>query len=330
MLFQKIKENIKIIIKNNPKIILGLSGGADSIFLFHFFKKLHNQNKIILIAAHLDHGWRKESIQDLKFCKKLCKNENINFVSESAKNLCLNLKFNGSKEELGRNLRRFFLQNTLKQQQADYIALAHHLQDQQETFLWRIIRGSSLTGLCCMKKYDPPYLRPILNITKQEILNYLNKNKLQYIEDKTNYSDLFLRNRIRKNVIPAMQKVDSRFDLKFQSTLRHLQESEAFLHNLTQTIFDIIFTKNKKQQILYGDLKKFFNLEITLQKRIILNLLYKQKVIFNPSENYLKEILRFINNGNGGSHQICNEWKLFKKKNRFWIDKNQPEKNFDT
>ncbi len=324
MLFKKIETNIKNIIEKKLKIILGLSGGPDSIFLFHFLKYLHDQNKITLIAAHLDHGWRKESIEDVKFCQSLCNKNNIPLIHEHANNLCANLKFNGSKEELGRKLRRTFFENVLKKEKADFVALGHHQQDQQETFFWRIIRGSSLCGLTCMKKTDSFYIRPLLNINKQEILNYLEENKIKYLIDKTNNSDCFLRNRIRKYVLPAIQKADDRFNAKFESTIKHLQEEELFLKKLTHNSFETVFTKKlKAEQLLYcGNLKSFLNIDKVLQKRILIYWLNKEKVTFSASDKYFNEILRFLSNTRGGSHQLYLSWKLNKKKNLFWIEKN--------
>lgn len=324
MLFTKINNNIKYLFEKKLKIILGLSGGPDSVFLFHFLKYLHDQNKITLIAAHLDHGWRKESIEDVKFCQSLCDCNNIPFVHEHANNLCVNLKLNGSKEELGRNLRRIFFESILKKEKAVFVALGHHQQDQQETFFWRIIRGSSLCGLTCMKKLDSFYIRPLLNISKQEILDYLEKHKIKYLIDKTNNSDCFLRNRIRKYVLPAIQKVDERFNTKFESTLKHLQEEELFLKRLTNDSFETVFTKKLKTEKLLscGNLKSFLNLDKVLQKRILIFWLNKEKVTFSASDKYFNEILRFLSNPRGGSHQLSLSWKLTKKKNLFWIEKN--------
>ncbi|MBD3231935.1 tRNA lysidine(34) synthetase TilS [Candidatus Dependentiae bacterium] len=324
MIFTKIEKNIKHILQKKPTIILGLSGGPDSVFLLYFFKKLDTEKKIKLIAAHLDHGWRKESVNDVKFCKSLCKNNDIPFIHEHANNLKACLKFNGSKEEFGRNLRRFFFENLQKIYKADLIALGHHQQDQQETFFWRIIRGSSLCGLSCMRIIDKPYIRPLLNVSKHEILNYLNEKNINYITDSTNSSDSFLRNRIRKYVLPAMQKSDLRFNTKFQSTLKHLQEEEDFFKRLTIKYYKKIFTakiKNQKQ-IICGDLKQFLSKETVLQKRMLIYWLNQEKVSFNASENYFDEILRFLNNNRGGSHQLCTNWKLNKKKSLFWIEKN--------
>lgn len=319
MIFEKIKTDIKHILTKKPKILLGLSGGPDSVFLFHFLKKLHKENKIELIAAHLDHGWRKESANDANFCANLCNEYETPLFTAHANNLVSDFKFNGSKEELGRKLRRTFLENTAKEQNADFIALAHHLQDQQETFFWRIIRGSTLSGLTCMKQLDNQYLRPLLNISKTEILNYLDQNKIEYLIDKTNTSDNYLRNRIRKYVLPAMQKCDERFDQKFESSLKHLQEEETFLKRITQQIFEQVFKQNKTLGFV-GNLKTFQELDIVLQKRTIMFWLITENICFSPSESYLNEILRFLSTENGGNHQLGQSWRLCKKKKHFWIE----------
>ena len=260
-MFDKIEKSIKDILKEKPKIVLGLSGGPDSVFLFHFLQKLAQENKIELIAAHLDHGWRKESAQDVKFCQDLCKAHNVQLFATHANDLSLDLKFDGSQEELGRKLRRHFFEKISKEQNANFIALAHHLQDQQETFFWRIIRGTSLTGLSCMKTVNDLYLRPLLNINKSEILDFLKTNKIKYLEDITNLSENYLRNRIRKYVLPAMQKSDDRFDQKFASTLKHLQEENDFLKRLTAIFFDQIFCKTKNGKIV-GNRKIFNTIDI--------------------------------------------------------------------
>ncbi len=321
MLFNKINKNLQNILKTKPKIILGLSGGPDSVFLFYYLKNFHDENKITLICAHLDHEWRNESKQDTKFCQNLCKLHNISIFCEQTSNLCLNLKFNGSKEEIGRKLRRHFFEKLLKKQKATYIALAQHQQDQQETFFWRIIRGSSLSGLTCMKKISLPYIRPLLNISKKEIISYLENNKIKSLHDDTNESDLFLRNRIRKYVIPEIEKCDNRFSKKFESTLEQLQEEDLFLNKLTQNHFKQLFESLDRngKTILIGDLKSFLTLDPVLQKRILIKLLIKTKVYFSPSTNFLNEALRFLKNQNGGSHQLGSNWKIYKRKKSFWI-----------
>jgi tRNA(Ile)-lysidine synthase len=320
MIFEKLEKTNNSLFLNKPKVILGLSGGPDSIFLFEFLKKLHKEGKINLICTHLDHEWRKESGDDLLFCKNLCKKYNIKFIGKKASQLNKNIKYNGSKEEQARNLRHTLFKEVLKSEEADYIALAHHLNDQQETFIWRIIRGTTLSGLTCMKKVNKPYIRPLLDLEKKEILNYLDKNKIEYLKDYTNYSDNYLRNRIRKYVIPNLEKVDPRFNKKFASTLSFLQEEDEFLNQLTEKHFNLIFKKSENKQKLIGNLNEFKTLDKVLQKRILINLFSKQNLKFNLSNNYLNEILRFLNNPRGGSHNISDFFKINKKQNNFWVE----------
>ena len=322
MLFKKLEKELQTIIIQKPKIILGLSGGPDSVFLFYFLNKLHQENKIELVAVNLDHEWRKESAQDTEFCKNLCEQNNIKFIGKKASELQLNLKFNGSMEDIGRKLRQHLFKQVLIEVNANYIALAHHMQDQQETFFWRIIRGTTLNGLTCMKYDEPPFIRPLLNIEKKEILDYLHKNNIKYVIDQSNDSDKYLRNRIRKYVIPQLEKVDPRFTQKFASTLKHLQDEEDFLNKLTQKTFDSIFKYSEKSKRYIGDLNAFIELDLVLQKRVLIYLLNKEKVKFNPSDSFLNELLRFLKNKNGGTHEISVGFSVFKKQNLFGIVQN--------
>ncbi len=317
MLFKKLENELQYIFNKKPKIILGLSGGPDSVFLFYFLNKLHKENKIELIAVNLDHEWRKESALDTEFCKNLCEQNNIKFIGKKASELQLNLKFNGSMEDIGRKLRQHLFKQVLVEENAHYVALAHHMQDQQETFFWRIIRGTTLNGLTCMKYDEPPFIRPLLNIEKKDILDYLNSNNIKYLIDQSNNSDKYLRNRIRKYVIPQLELVDPRFTQKFASTLKHLQDEEDFLNKLTQKTFDFIFKYSEVHKKFVGNLKEFIELDLVLQKRVLIYLFNKEKVKFNPSDSLLNEILRFLKNKNGGKHKINENFCIFKKQNLF-------------
>jgi tRNA(Ile)-lysidine synthase TilS/MesJ len=150
----------------------------------------------------------------------------------------------------------------------------------------------------------------------------LHANNIEYLTDHTNLSDAYLRNRIRKHILPAAQKCDDRFDQKFQSTLKHLQEEEDFLQKLAKQEFYKIFkTEQKEIQFFVGQLNEFKKLDTVLQKRILVLWFIKEKVSFNLSENYLNEVLRFLNSQRGGTHKLNQKWELFKKKNQFWITK---------
>ncbi|MFH1831880.1 MAG: tRNA lysidine(34) synthetase TilS [bacterium] len=297
-----------------PTIVLGLSGGPDSVFLFHVLKILHDQNYIKLMCAHLDHGWRPESAQDALSCASLCMKHNIPITIAKLENLGFKPKFNGSQEDIGRKCRRFLFQKTLKKNNANFIALAHHEQDQQETFFLRLLRGSSLSGLVCMKEIDDVYIRPLLSVSKEFMLAWLHENKIAYLQDPSNTSDSYLRNKIRKYVIPALNQCDERFDQKFASTLAHLKTEETYLHALALQAYEQVFTQENN-----GQLSKFKALDNTLQKRVLLAWLIKNEVQFHVSDSFLNEILRFLLNNRGGAHTVHANWAINKKSDRFWM-----------
>ena len=223
-----------------PHILVGFSGGPDSMFLLHYLKTLEEKFFLKLSVAHLNHGWRKESDDEEVFCRNVCEKLQIPIFIEHAKNIekilqaesSTTKKLSGDSkkaspftEELGRIFRIHFFNKIKKECNADYIALAHHQQDQQETFFIRLIRGCSLSGLTAIKPVQGDFLRPLLKTSKEEILTYLHKNKIEYLTDPTNESCEFLRNRIRKWVIPALKKTDPRFDKKFETSLDALEQA---------------------------------------------------------------------------------------------------------
>jgi len=320
MFTENIKSSLEKLILpyKNPRIILGLSGGPDSTALFHILKELEKAGQIKLIAAHLNHGWREEAIDDEKFCRSLCEKHKILLEVEDADEAGMIFKLNGSKEELGRNLRRHFFKKLLKKHNAQFIALAHHLQDQQETFFLRMIRGTTLSGLTCMKEKDGIYIRPFLNNSKKEILEFLHQNNFDYIQDASNDSNKHLRNRIRKELITAIEKCDDRFNKKFKDTLLQLQKEDLFLEKLTEESFNKVFSKENPQT---GCLKIFLNLDSVLQHRLLIFWLCKENVEFKASSSFLNELMKFLTSPRGGTHDLHLTWKITKKSNRFWIEK---------
>lgn len=304
--------------KNNliPKgsnIILGLSGGPDSVYLLHFLSKLKDEGLISqLIAAHLDHEWRPESDKDAQFCAQIAKKYNIPLVSRKLSGLGLQLKFDGSKEAFGRKARRHFFHKLAKEYNANIIALAHHTQDQQETFFIRLIRGSSLSGLTAMKPKHGQYIRPLLEINKQEIIDFLDKHNIPYLIDPSNVSQEFLRNRIRKYVIPALKECDERFDVKFKETLDRLTATEQFLEQVTKEKFDQISTEDTG--IFFVNIKDLLNLHPALRYRVLVYWLCQQNVTFPVSIGFFDEILKFLQQPGSKTHQIHPSWALVKKK----------------
>lgn len=296
-------------IPSHKTIIIGLSGGPDSAFLLHWLAFWRSHCSLNLIAAHLDHQWRSNSADDVIFCQTLCASYNIPFIACTASELPP-FPDKGSQEALGRIMRRYFLQEIAKRYNADHIALGHHANDQQETFFIRLLRGSSLTGLTGMKEHEGLYWRPLLPVSKQAIIEYLDHHRIPYLVDPTNASDVYLRNRIRKTVIPALQESDRRFEANFAKTLEHLQDTEQFIQALTLQGLQECLNNPPSTHAL--QVKALQAQHPFLQKRILLAWLISNKLPFSPSTALLQEIERFIGNTKGTRHLLYNRWVLVK------------------
>lgn len=307
-----------------PHVLLGLSGGPDSIFLLYFLNHLKTQNLINITAAHLNHGWREDACRDEKLCEETCEKLGVKLITGHAKEFSKPAQKNRSLEALGRSLRQQFYSKTKNDLKCDYVALAHHLDDQQETFFIRLIRGSSLSGLTGikpvqqLKKYDLTIIRPLLSTPKEEIVEYLTKNKILYAKDPTNKSDNFLRNRIRNYIIPACKQVDPRFSQTFEQTRAALTQENEYLETICKETFEKIFFEEKN--CFVGNKKEFLDLDQNIQARLIISWLAQAQAPFTPSTGFFKEVVRFLETEHGGSHQINEKWRIQKQKNRFWLE----------
>lgn len=305
------------LIKSGAKIIIGLSGGPDSVFLAHALLPLHKQGVCTLIAAHLDHEWRADSHNDAQFCQKFAQLLGIQLITKKSSDLSLNVKFNGSQEEIGRTMRRHFFRTIKEQENADAIALGHHADDQQETFFIRLMRGTSLTGLIGMRPYADGYIRPLLTITKEEILAYLHTHSIAYVQDPTNTSENYLRNRLRKNVLPALKLADKRFDTNFSATLQRLHSAEQLLEKISQETFATVSFNDGNSL----NMQAFLKLDPCLQQRILIHWFSRLRVPFPPSEAFLLEVMRFLKKGSSKTHQIHHTWHLEQDRQSIHIKK---------
>ena len=321
-ILHRIKSFIESLPKQEPakplRLIVGLSGGPDSVFLLRSLKSLAAEQPLELIAAHLDHGWRDNSADDVAFCSALCTALGIPFIHGHADTYKGQVLFNGSQEAYGRALRRLFFDNSRALYQADFIILGHHQQDQHETFFLRLLRGTSLDGLTCIKPHDRLYLRPLLSITKKQIVSFLEHHKIPYLTDPTNASTDHLRNSIRHNVIPALVSCDQRFAQKLDDTIANLTAENEFITECAEKAFGDIFRKDTEKGWI-GEIKKFRALHPVLQKRILISWLTKEAVSFSPSRGYLEEIVRFLDSNRGGCHTIGPNVTIIKKGQLVWL-----------
>ncbi|PIP19815.1 MAG: tRNA lysidine(34) synthetase TilS [Candidatus Omnitrophica bacterium CG08_land_8_20_14_0_20_41_16] len=207
---EKIKSAIKKynLINKGERVVIGVSGGADSVCLLYLLSSLKKELGINLHIAHLDHMLRKESAKDAKFVKKL--GERMKIPVTLGKINVKKIAKRGSLEEVARNERLAFLLKVADKIKAKRIALAHHFDDQVETVLMRILRGTGLSGLSGilpkrkMGKVD--IVRPLLEVRRKDIENFLKRKRLSFCIDKSNTDEAYLRNRIRHNLLPLLEK----------------------------------------------------------------------------------------------------------------------------
>ncbi len=304
---------IQPFIPANTTLIVGFSGGPDSVCLLTLLHELTPQLNIKIIAAHLDHQWRQESDKDAAWCKKFCDDRNIAFENQIASKLNFDIKYNGSQEELGRKLRRAFFEQLAEKYQAHHIVLAHHGDDQLETFFIRLARGASIAGLCGIKQSDGLYLRPLLQVSKQEILNYLSNQNIDFLTDASNTDPKYLRNRIRHELIPMLGTIDHRLIDNIKSAMQHLEKTDDFLH---QTMLESLKEISNNAGI---HTSSFLQLHEIIKHRILMHLIIKTKISLIPSTALFQEIVRFLQSNKSLSHQVHQNLVIIKQADHFYF-----------
>ncbi|WP_257351311.1 tRNA lysidine(34) synthetase TilS [Pseudalkalibacillus decolorationis] len=263
-------------------IVIGVSGGPDSMALLDYFIQKKSSMGLMLIAAHVDHMFRgDESAEDATFVQTYCISHDIPFESAQI-NVPLYIKETGeSPQQAARNVRYKFFESVMKQYGANSLALAHHGDDQIETMLMGIVRGagrSSLTGIPVRRSFSTgSIIRPFLGITKEEIVHYCKDRGIEYKVDPSNSSHRYTRNRYRTQVLPFLKKEEEDVHLKFQRLSERSTEDEELLQSICkQKMEDVILQKCDKRMTL--SVGRFLELANPLQRRgihLILNYLYR-------------------------------------------------------
>ena len=228
-MLEKIKSFIakQDMLEKEDCVIVGVSGGADSVCLLFVLLELQKSIGFQLAAVHVNHGLRgEEATRDENFVKKLCEEKGVPFVSYFENVELLAKKWKQSTEEAGRNFRRDCFEKTLKEMGGTKIALAHHKNDSVETMFMNLARGTGLKGLGGIAPVQGQFIRPLLCLERKEIEEYLKENHISYCTDATNDSDDYTRNRIRNHVIPYMEAEVN------EKTVAHMDETMNYLRKV--------------------------------------------------------------------------------------------------
>lgn len=232
------------------KFLLAVSGGADSMVLANLFLS----EKLNFEMAHVNYHLREEASNlDEKLVRTFCEENNIkgHFYEVSDKDQ----KPENSIELWARELRYKFFFEIIDKEEIDLIVTGHHLNDQLETFLINLSKASGLTGLTGIPEKANRILRPLLHFTKKDIYTFSKKHSIDFREDQSNFEEDFLRNRIRLNITPEIEKTNSHFWENFHKSLTYLSEAKSFIEDQLQEILDKILISKTDDKIILDKAK---------------------------------------------------------------------------
>ena len=212
---------------------VGVSGGSDSMALLHFLNRNKEKLDIDVVAINVIHGTRENDESDAIFVQDYCRENNIRFYKFRIEAAILASQKGLSMEDACREGRFGVFENLKKRGIVDYIALAHHQRDQAETILLHILRGSGLKGASGMSYIrDDFYVRPFLDTPKDEILQYVYENNIDYLEDETNADTTISRNLLRQQIMPVLRTVWPQVDANLSNFGKVCKEDDSFIRNL--------------------------------------------------------------------------------------------------
>lgn len=275
-------------------VLVGLSGGADSVALLDIMCKLGEKYDFTVCAAHINHGLRGDDAEnDEKFSAELCRRMGVECYIMRA-DVRKAAETDGVSEELaGRRVRYDFFDKIMAEHSIEYTATAHHKNDNAETLLMNFMRGSGIAGLCGIPYKRERYIRPLLDVTREEIEQYCVTNGLEYVTDKTNFENNYTRNKIRNILIPLIRR---EFNPNFTDTVTAnseiIRSDEEFINSYAAERYDSIVTDDG------ADIEELNRLHYAVASRIIRRMIENVCGIADISSAVIK-----------GVHDICTKNK---------------------
>lgn len=248
-------------LSKGDRVLIGVSGGADSIALLEFFVSVKEKYDLDICVAHIEHGIRGEdSVNDAEFVENYCKKLGVNFYLKAidAPNLAKKAKM--GVEEYSRMARYDFF-NTIE---CDKIATAHNLTDNIETLLFRLARGTGLKGACSIPAVRGKIIRPFIEVSSGEIRKWCNDNNIPYRVDCTNSDSAYSRNLIRLEILPLFEKLNANYQDNIENFISDVNEDYAFIDDYVKSIYPKIVKNNEI------DLPKLNELDLSIKKRILI------------------------------------------------------------
>lgn len=248
-------------LSKGDRVLIGVSGGADSIALLEFFVSVKEKYDLDICVAHIEHGIRGEdSINDAEFVENYCKKLGVKFYLKmiDAPNLAKKAKM--GVEEYSRMARYDFFSTI----ECDKIATAHNLTDNIETLLFRLARGTGLKGACSIPAVRGKIIRPFIEVSSSEIRKWCNDNNIPYRVDCTNSDSAYSRNLIRLEILPLFEKLNANYQDNIDDFISDVNEDYSFIDNYVKSIYPKIVKDNEI------DLPKLNELDLPIKKRILI------------------------------------------------------------
>ena len=311
MLEDKVLNTIKRYeqIKSGDTIVVGVSGGPDSICLLNVLKNLQNELKINIVVAHINHMIRKEADSETVFVQDFCEQRDIKCFVKKADVLQIAKEKKLGTEEVGRKIRYDFFEEVKNLVGGNKIATAHNANDNAETVLMNFLRGSGSTGLKGIEPIrDNKLIRPIIECTRQEIEQYCNEKGLNPKYDKTNQENIYTRNKIRNMLIPYIQE---NFNPNIIETINRMSNliatDEMYFKSIVKQSYKETFISRTEKEIIL-DLKKFNILEKVIKSRLIIYTINELLGTTNGIEKiHIEDVIKLCKNNIGNKYLTPNK-----------------------
>lgn len=316
------------LIENGDKIVVGVSGGPDSMTLLTILLKLKEKYNLEIYVAHINHMIRENANIDEEYVKEYCLKNNIEFFVKRANIIEKAQKEKKGLEEVGREVRYNFFEEVLKITNSNKIAIAHNLNDRAETIIMNTLRGTGSSGLKGIEPKRGKYIRPLLEISRKEIEKYCDENKINPRHDESNDDNVYTRNKVRNIVIPYIKRelnpniieTINRLSIIAKDDLNYLElQTEVAYNNM---LLEENFSKenvynNEKEAKIILDLKKFNNENKAIEKRVILHAINK---LFGTTKGiekiHIEDIIKLCNNNIGNKFLTPNKKTKVEIKNK--------------
>jgi len=294
-LIEKVRETIEKYEMFSPgaRVVVGVSAGPDSTVLLHLLFRLKPRYNLYLWAAYLDHQLRGEEVEKEIVClREFTSKLKIPIIVNSFNVSLLAKKEKLSLEEAARIARYRFLNEVARKVKAGKIVVGHTASDQVETFLMQLLRSCGMQGLCGIPPVRGKITRPLIEVFREEIIEYCQEYNLHFCIDSSNKEVVFLRNKIRLQLIPYLRRYNSQIEKNILKVNEILKEENEYLEKETERVFKSLIEEENKEEVSLNE-KRFSSLPIALKRRIIRRAIFRVKgdlrgVQFTHIDSFLK------------------------------------------